>query len=55
MQSQYFDFVPTTATLRMAYVKSKYWLSMENFGTGKHNFTQSDIEVDISNPYSLKK
>ena len=48
-KSQHFDFVSTTASLCMAYVKSNYWLSMENFSTGRHYLTQTDIKVDISN------
>ena len=27
----------------------------EIFSTGRHYFSQTDIEVDISSPYSLKK
>ena len=28
---------------------------MEMFSAGKHYLSQTDIEVDISSPYSLKK
>ena len=28
---------------------------MEIFSTGRHYLSQTDIEVDISSPYSLKK
>ena len=54
VQSQYFDFVSTTASLHVDYVKSKYGLCMEIFSTGRHYLSQTD-KVYIFSPYLLKK
>ena len=55
LQCQYFDFVSTTASLHVDYVKSKYGLCIEIFSTERHYLSQTEIKVDISSPYSLNK
>ena len=46
--------VSTTARLHMDYVESKYGLCMESVST-RRNLSQTNKEVDISSPYSLKQ
>ena len=51
LQSQYFDFVSTTASLNMAYVKSKCRiLAVEGMICHKYR-----SNIHVSSPYSLKK
>ena len=60
LQSQYYDFVSATGSLKMDFVKSNIdspnrYICMDIFSPRRHDLSQNDVERDISSRYALKK